>query len=319
MSLILPGLQIASPIGFMAALGLMRVLHEDHGIKPRLAWTGGCAELLGLGRAELGEVLVDHMRGRSTAPEFNFDVVIGTSPAPVKHLREIRPPEFSAAARSFQSDPRALAFLAGFATDAVVNEKGFVARTGFDFSSANQKLAEEFRRLARRLDPDSRVPRGQPGTATLLENGLFGGPYVEQHSFGWDPATLMSHAHEPQAPTHAPTPGQPWLVWLAVESLAWHPVLPISAARAQTAGWAGGRAYHWPEWRPPLTAPEVRMLRARPLETLPSLPGVHACWSSQRTGVGKFGFFQPAARTSSDGQNGGGSRSATVAPKQAVA
>lgn len=296
-TLLLPGVAIASPIGFMAALGLMRVLGEDCGLSPRLGWEQGKAQLSGIDADTVQHALLAHMQGRSEAPEFNFSVGQGRSSQRVKHLREIRPDEYRAAVQSMQGDTRALGFMAGFGTDAVVSEKGFIARTAFDFSSANQKLAEEFRRLALRLDPRLKPPRGKPSSEALLHAALYGGPYAEQHSFGWDPATLMSHAHQAQAPTHSPTPAQPWLVWLAVECLPWHPVLPVDAQRTQTVGWRRSQAYCWPEWRVALSAAEVRLLRSRPVSTLGDLVGVTAVWQSARTGVGKFGFFAPAART----------------------
>jgi hypothetical protein len=186
----LPGLQVGNPVGFMAALGLLRILNEDHGLEVTLAWQDGHAMLGGIDEDGLLTLLNQHMRGRSRAPEFNFAVNTGSDRAvPVMHLREIRPEDYQAAAAQMVEDSRALGFLAGFATDTVVNENGFVARTSFDFSSANQKLAEEFRRLALRLDPDARRGRKETPSQTLLQQGLFGGPYVEQHSFGWDPAT----------------------------------------------------------------------------------------------------------------------------------
>lgn len=296
----LPGLQVGNPVGFMAALGLLRILNEDHGLEVTLAWQDGHAMLGGIDEDGLLTLLNQHMRGRSRAPEFNFAVNTGSDRAvPVMHLREIRPEDYQAAAAQMVEDSRALGFLAGFATDTVVNENGFVARTSFDFSSANQKLGEEFRRLALRLDPDARRGRKETPSQTLLQQGLFGGPYVEQHSFGWDPATLMSHGYVAVAPTHAPTPGQPGLIWLAVESLPWHPVMSDGRGSSLTTGWDGRRAYAWPEWHMPLRANEVRLLRARPVSTLAHLPGVAATWASQRTGVGKFGFLQPAARTCS--------------------
>jgi hypothetical protein len=302
----LTGIQVGSPVGFMAALGLLRVLNEDHSLDVTLAWRSGHAILGGIDEDALLTRLNEHMSGRSRALEFNFAVNTGSDkPIPVLHLREIRPEDYQAATTGMAEDARALGFLAGFATDTVVNDKGFVARTAFDFSSAQQKLAEEFRRLAIKLDPDAKRGRKEIPAQTLLQRGLFGGAYVEQHSFGWDPATLMSHGYAAIAPTHAPTPAQPCLVWLAVESLPWHPVLPDGRGRALTTGWDGRSAYAWPEWHMPLTAAEVRMLRARPVGTLALLPGIAGIWSSQRTGVGKFGFFHPAARTFSPRENPG--------------
>jgi hypothetical protein len=88
-------------------------------------------------------------------------------------------------------------------------------------------------------------------------------------------------------------------VWLAVEALPLHPVLPVGPRRARTVGFAGTQAYIWPQWSAPLTLAEVALLRQRAVESLENLPGVTAVWSSAVTSVGKYGFLRPAARTRS--------------------
>lgn len=294
----LTGLPVGSPIGFMAALGLLRVLVQDCGFPVRLSWHGGHACLLGIDRAAVLAALKDHMAGRSKAPEFNFEVAAGEGRrAPVQHLRTLTPEDYAQAVQALGGDARAMGFLAGYATDAIVNDKGFVARTRLDFSSGQQKLVEEFRSLAALLDPAARRPRRS--FEERVTCALFGGAYETQHTQGWDPAALMTHAHQRAAPSDIATPGQPMTVWLAVESLPLHPVFPISPKRPQTAGFAGGSAYVWPQWDEPLALAEVALLRQRPVDTLFRLPGVTAVWKSEVTSVGKYGFLRPAARTPS--------------------
>ena len=295
----LTGLSISSPIGFMAALGLLRVCTQDHGLDVRLSWSASHARLHGLAAGSLAQLLTGHMRGRSKAPEFNFEVIDEKGKrGPVMHLRSIAPEDYRAAVAACRGNDRALGFLAGFATDAVVNDKGFVARSGLDLSGASQKLADRFRVLAAELDPAKSRPKLP--LATRIDRALFRGPYEEQHTFGWDPASLMTHAHLPVAPTDSATPGQPMTVWLAVEALPLHPVVPVGPRRARTAGFAGTQAYVWPQWAEPLTLPEVALLRQRPVESLEQLPGVTAVWVSAVTTVGgNRGFLRPAARTRS--------------------
>lgn len=295
----LTGLPIASPIGFMAALGLLRTCAQDHGRPVRLSWSASHARLHGIEAVALEALVAEHMRGRARAPEFQLPITLpGGGSTPVEHLRTLPAADYRAAARAWRDDARALGFLAGYGTDAVISDKGFVARTRFDFSSGQQKLASEIRRLATELDPEARRPR--IALAERIRRALQGGPYEHQHSFGWDPGTRMTHAHQPQAPTRSEPPGQPMLIWLAIESLPLHPVLPVSPQRAQTTGFAAGVGYVWPQWHEPLTLDEVRLLRLRPVHTLERLPGVTALWASGITSVGKFGFFLPAARTGSD-------------------
>lgn len=298
-ALALPGLSIASPLGFMAALGLLRVCAQDQGEDVALSWSDTCAQLHGITPERLQALLHTHMRGRSEAPEFNLPITLKDgSRGPLLHLREIPVADYRAAATAWRGNARALGFLAGFGTDAVVTEDGLVARNSLDFSSANQKLALEFRRLAVKLDPQAKRP-AMP-LAQRIRHALDGGPYEDQHAFGWDPSTLMTHAHEPKAPTASATPGQPLAIWLAVEALPLHPVWASSAQRAQTTGFLGNRAYVWPQWREPLRLAEVRLLRQRALPTLAQTPGVDALWMAEITSVGKFRFFQPAARTTSE-------------------
>jgi hypothetical protein len=122
---------------------------------------------------------------------------------------------------------------------------------------------------------------------------------------GWDPASLMTHAHQAAAPSDSATPGQPMTVWLAVEALPLHPVMPVGPRRARTSGFAGTPTYCWPIWVEPLDLAEVTVLRHRPVETLDRLPGVSEVWNSQVISVGKYGFLSPAARTPSDASHGG--------------
>lgn len=295
----LTGLSITTPLGFMAALGLLRICAQDHGEGVSLSWRANSARMEGITAERLTELLVEHLKGRHQAPEFNLEVSLaGGQRGPFIHLREIPQADYRAAAQAWSSDPRALGFLAGYGTDAVINKDGHVARTQFDFSSARQCLALEFRRLAESLDSRARRP-AQPLT-TRIQRALYGGAYEDQHTFGWDPATLLTHAHQAISPSASATPGQPVAVWLAVESLPLHPVLPIKPGRAGTIGFVGNKAYAWPQWSVPLTLPEVRMLRQRQLTSLDSLPGVDAVWSAGITAVGKFRFFLPAARTTSE-------------------
>lgn len=295
-SIHLTGVRIASPLGFMAALGLMRVCAQDHGLAVRLAWHSSHAILYGITPTALVQRLVEQMRNRSQAAEFNFEVTDAQGrKKPVEHLREIPLDDFRTAVAQCQQDSRALGFLAGFATDAVISDKGFVARTQLDFTSGQQKLAVELRRLAQKLDPQTRRPR--VALTERIERALFGGPYEDQSSLGWEPAAMMAHAHQPQAPTASKSPGQPMLIWLAIESMPLHPVLPHDAQHTYTVGFRERNAYVWPQWQEPLSWAEVTLLRQRPVNTLNDLPGVTAVWSSAVGRIGKYGILRPGART----------------------
>ena len=293
-SLQLKGLGIASPQSFMAALGLLRVCSEDLAIDARLSWSSGHACISGVTRETLLASLAEHMRGRALAPEFNFEVILDKGGrGAVGKLNTIRPEDYRTVARSFTGDSRAQSFLAAFASDCVLSEKGHVASCRLDFSSGQQQFMSAVRELAGLLNPE--LSTFEP----LVQNALFGGPYISRNklSFGWDPVAVKRHANEAVAPTDVKPSGQPFCIWLAVESLPLHPLLPASPTRAMTVG-LSREGYVWPEWGEPLTLDEVRLLRQRPVNSLAELQGIVAIWKSAIASSGKYQTFSGSMRTS---------------------
>jgi len=290
------GLRITSPQGFMAALGLLRVCGQDLGLDIRLSWPAGNARLYGIDWPALLDGMTTHMRGRSEAPEFNFKVTQDDgSQTDVSKLNRIRPADYRAAANSMHDTPRALAFLAAFATDAVVSKSGFVTPNRLDFSAGQQQFVDNIRNLAKTLSP----LRDKKAFETRLHNALIGGHYekIEKLRFGWDPVTVRRHACEAEAPTDSEPPCQPFSVWFAIEALPLHPVLPVNPRSVITTGFDGDR-YVWPQWSEPLTLEEVRLLRQRPVGTLEKLEGVQTIWRSAITKCGRYFTLSTAEQTS---------------------
>ena len=175
--------------------------------------------------------------------------------------------------------------MAGWATDAILRE-GFVAVSRMDMTSGQQRLLRDLRSLAPRV------------TRSHLHSALLGGSYEDQSSFGLDPIAVRSHAYEYQATTKSKAPGKPGLIWLAFESIPLHPVVPITASRAQNTGWKGppDAAYVWPLWDAMLTLEEVSLLRMMPVDRLSGSPGVTEVWFSRYGKSGKYGMLYPARR-----------------------
>ena len=271
----LPGLSSASPIGFLAALGMLRVLTEDRGHAVRLAWRNGRAVLAGLEPADAVEELATNMAGRAEAVEFTW----------ADTTRKIAPEQYRDAVARAGDDRRVLAFLAGCGTDAVLRE-GNVAGTLMDMTSGKQMLLRDLRRLASQVNRQS------------LEIALLGGPYAFQSPWGLDPVSLRSRATEAESPTKSDPPGKPGLTWLAFEAIPLHPVVPVSATRARTTGWRykPNLAYVWPLWDKPLTLDEVALLRTLPVEKLANRPGVTEVWASEQRMNGKYPWLFPAQR-----------------------
>jgi len=271
----LPGMCAASPIGFMAALGMLRILSDDRRQDVRLAWRHGHAVLDGIDLEAAISEIADNMKDRHRSPEFNW----------TDSLRGVSRETFRNACADMRGDERALGFMAGWATDAVVRE-GSVTVARMDMTSGQQKLLRDLRSLAQRV------------TSAHFRSALLGGAYENQSSFGLDPIAVRSHAHEPKAPTKTAPPGKPGLIWLAFEAIPLHPVAPVSVNRARTTGWRMGRdaAYVWPIWEVFLSLPEVSLLRAFPVDRLANRPGVTEVWSSRYGSSGKYGMLLPPLR-----------------------
>ena len=273
----LPGLVSSSPICFMAALGLLRVLSVDQKTDTRLGWRQGHAVLEGIDLDVALDLVAKNMTDRAGAPEFNW----ADTP------RKTSPEDYRKACHEMENDSRALSFMAGWATDTVV-QNGAVAVTRMDMTSGQQKLFKDLRKLCAQVNRDH------------IYSALLGGAYEAQSSFGLDPIAVRAHALEAQAPTKTPPPGKPGLVWLAFEAIPLHPVVPVNPIRAETTGWrhGGNAGYIWPTWESLLGYDEVFYLRTLPVKMLPQMigGGISEIWASTYGQSGKYGMLKPALR-----------------------
>ena len=250
MSITLHGLRCDMPVGFMAALGLIRVAPAH----ARLAWspTTGLAELHGLDRADLLEHLLRHMSGRHKSRELQLcDDVRGLT---VDRFREFASTEGSATLEWVR---------------ALWREDGDeVVPTSLCFTSGQQRMILMARELAQFLDP-STSERAAASVTAKLEEALFG-PWRYQDStasWGWDPASYRIGAQTPQAPAKMAAEGVAAAYWLAWESL---PLLPCLPGRGTLGFVKENRVtkWTWSSWSEPLPLEAVRALLRRPAEAL---------------------------------------------------
>lgn len=276
----LTGIPAATPIGFMAALGLMRVLGRDLRLPVSLGWRSGHAILDGIEKNQLIDSLVCAMADRYRAREFNWSA----------STRGVSPQQYRAtcAAAEVDGDLRCLSFMAAFGTDAVLDQNGNLRSTRLDMSSGRQALLSDLGRLAKQL--------AKPETArAAFQTALFGGSYDEdQSSYGLDPATQRSHATESRSPTKSSPLGKRGWIWLFAESLPLHPVIPVANNRAFPAGFDNG--YFWPVWRGYLSLEEVAALRLLPINGLRRIDGVLEIWKSAYFQIGKYGALASPVR-----------------------
>ena len=287
MTLELKGLSGVSPICFMAAIGLLRILSEDRGLDVGLVWVGKIPGLIGISSLdELLHELRQHMKNRAKSPEWNWHDT----------GRKVKPQEYRQACLQMAGDSRALSFMAAFCSDTAVDLKGFIVPSRLNMTSGQQKFVANLRVVANDLGSDT-----QKGNTDFFKNALLGGEYEEQYSFGWDPVAGRNHAHEAISPSKSRPPGKKGLVWLAAESLALHPVVPVNGwARplgCEKIGQEKELFYFWPLWSDAvLGLDEIRMLRALNYNALCRRPGVTEVWASEFGQSGKYGLFKPATR-----------------------
>ena len=280
----LNGITEGSPIGFMAAAGLLRVLNEDCDRDAALSWNGGHAVVQGLqDRDDLLAELAGHMKGRCKALEWTW----------VPTAKKVSPDDYRAACERAAGARRALAFLAAFATDTVLTDDANVRPSRLDMTSGQQNLIADLRKLAESLEPEM-------SSRQAFEETLFQRTYRQQATFGWDPVAVRKHAHEARAPMLSKPPGRPGEVWLAAEALALHPVLP-AGNRARTTGCERigdrGQCYFWASWgNTPLNVDEIRYLRALDVKAINRRSGVETVWASEFGSSGKYGMLLPAKR-----------------------
>ena len=272
MSLDLPPLLGNMPVGFMAAVGLLRVVSAE----ARLSWDPitQCARLDGIDRDALLDHLVEWMKGRADSPELQLaDDVRGTTP---ERYREI----VSGASDATLAWVRALWREDG-------NE---IAPTRLCLTGGPQRMIKMARELAGKLDPD-KVRGGAKHVREKFVEALFG-PWVyadEVASWGWDPATYRPGARTATEPSKTKLSGVAAAYWLAWESLPCFPNMPGRG----TLGFEyrpKARAWTWTTWSVPLDIHAVGALLRRPEE------GTALGGQQYRAGIvfaGQIQFFEP--------------------------
>jgi hypothetical protein len=294
----LTGLRADVPIGFLAAMGVLRMVNRaSDPLQPvRMAWkaSGGTfhpvlernnSETAGpeAWREELISDLLDYAGpGWPDAHAFGWGEQIKGTPSDVfadqaNHLDE---------------------WYAAFGSELIANDKSEVESTPLDMSFAKQKFLADTVKLREEL----MQPKGRKATypAASFEEALFG-PWTYRddcHSRGWDPATLKEAAFTYQEPSPMPNAGMRALVWLAVHGL---PMFPCFVFRRKLlprgfTSKPGELRMNWPVWEPFLDSHGIGMLMGQ-LPRLERLDegrkellgrGVLAVYSSRRAKLTKY-------------------------------
>lgn len=262
-----------TPIGFMAALGLLRVAP----VGTRLAWNRvtQAAELHGPNRESLMDHLLKHMVGRSDAPELKL----------ADDVRKFDRESFRVA-YDHAEEPLALWMRSWWRED---GKDGNTTPTDLCLTGGPQRMIKMARELAQALDP-ARKKGADRFVRAKFEEALFGPWRYEDDyaSWGWDPSTYRPGALTSSAPATMKMDGVAGAYWLAWES---QPLFPCIHGAGTLGFESRPRAWTWLTWEVPLDLMAVQALLRQPQEAR-ALGG-----RRYRSGIafaGKIQYFEPA-------------------------
>ena len=251
----------------MAALGAFRHANAtpELGVV-KLGWTpyGGrwCAELDTSNEVDadgLVQLFVDRVKGIGERPEFTWSNAVKSTLA-VDWRREAQ-----CALETANADHHQLAdWFQAFASELALRE-GLLESTPFDMTVARQLFLADADGLTNNLaQPDKK--RGDAVNAESFREALFGPwKYADnQHSRGWDPATILMGAFTPQDPSPMKKAGVRAAVWFAMESLPFFPC--FFEGGLATCGFVRQgrkRSFRWAVWETPLSLTTVHTLLAQ--------------------------------------------------------
>ena len=189
----LTGLDGMNPLGFLAALGLLRLLEQNRpALAPRLAWVeeGRWIPVLSL-KDDIDPVAIvlDDLEYWRADPS---ELDLGYKPKGGREsVRDLKPPPEKwsafldeAVRRSHAGDRRLAAFAAAFAPGIATDLSGYTKPTAFHFTAGQQKFVEMVAQLAQELTKED------------LQEALFG-PWKYQRELPvlrWDVRGERLHA-----------------------------------------------------------------------------------------------------------------------------
>lgn len=284
----LVGVDGSNPLGFLAALGLLRM---SPGAKLGFAADGSCSAFLdGLEKtqSELAAVVAADAERAAGAPSWRLTYA-KTEKRGTKDVADLKAPpeEF----RKFlvqclkcwmKGDGEAVAYAAAFGTDVVVDGKGNTKPTAFHFTAANQQFLGAVEAIRASL------------TQEWIEISLFSGHGEKPGSnLRWDPGAERNWALMAGNPNDEGTRVDAPLEWLAFRGLPLLPSFPRGTRIITTAvlGRGDDMTFTWPLWSPPASVQTVRS-------------ALQLDWTSsarERTARGVFAVCRSSIRRTSQG------------------
>ena len=248
-SLSLQGLKANSPIAFMAAMGLLKIVHSlDQSVA--MSWKDGNAWLYlpeTMDKATLYQGLHNHLKqslNQDWVECWGTDVKM----TPAEYRNRVQQANVS-------DDQACIDFLAAVGHEfAVKTKKDQIQLTPFYMISGQQKLLKSITKLMTGLLNHTE----QALDDTLLSRWTY---CDKVHTLGWDPVNERLHAYESRKPTDLPDQGMAAAIWLAYEGLTLFPTTLVKGNKLETTCFVQDQ-FMWPVWTSPAKLMTVKSLLA---------------------------------------------------------
>ncbi|MEL6183880.1 MAG: hypothetical protein AAFU79_04580 [Myxococcota bacterium] len=272
MSIELTGMDGSDPLGFFAALGVLRALDDraPDG-RPRLSWresaSGWRPSIHGADSVDMiAEAVMSDLPSWADEPALAMAYTKAgeqVAPGGAGAIRDLKPPPelqrraFEAAARdAAEGNSRSARTWAAFGTDVATDNAGKIKPTSLHFTAGQQQFLKMVRELREGLQQED-----------VLEALV--GPWTNESrlpSLSWSGTGQRMYAlraTDPSTDKRGSTPGAEWLAFLGLSFL---PTVPSTGGRGPlvlTTGVAGAwksSTFTWPLWGPPCVASVVESL-----------------------------------------------------------
>jgi len=296
---ILPGLNGASALGFLAALGLLRLAHGRRassmlGFLP----DGSFHAFLEGFDDDPGRLVADDAAGAAGPQPWRLEYEKADKRG-VKTVADLKAPPAAFGtylARCLEEwthgENEAASYAAAFGTSVAVDGKGNTKPTAFHFTAANQQFLGTVEAI-----------RGYVSAEWATESLLRGHAARPGPNLRWDPAAERNWALMANDPNEEGTSVDAPLEWLTFRALPMFPTSPRGSRVFTTAVSGRGEDMRmtWPLWSTPASLHAVRTALQIPWDGAPEarrLRGVFAvCTSPIRRTAQGFGNFGPASVT----------------------
>lgn len=295
--LLLPGLVGSSPLGFLASVGLLRLLTKGGASRVRLGFVedGTFTAYLDGAPDALPERVAADAADAATRRDWwlTYDKMEKRGVRRVADLKA--PPEVfasylaGAVAQWVRGEPEAAEYAAAFGTDVAKDGNENTKPTALHFTAAQQTFLGNLEEIRASV------------TAEWASRSLFvGGEQRAGKNLRWDPAAERSWALMAANPNDDGTRVDAPAEWLAFRALPVLPTFPVGGRIVTTGVHGRGEemTFTWPLWSPPASLATVRsMLRLSGGGVVPRSRGrgvIAVCQSSIRRTSQGFGNFGPA-------------------------